>query len=526
MFVENPRAFIVTFLTSVVLFAVATIAFNVIVDPFWRFDLVTRDGLNAQRPQFTTLGRLGKPGVVCRMQPAKVILGTSRAELGLDPRHPAFSATPGTTYNLALAGSGIHEVLVTLRHAKYASPELRQVVVAVDFLMFNAHREATVFGTEVPFFDPDRLLAGPEDSCWRNLAYDFSYLLWAKGLRHSVTTVAQQMTTDLDKQRNFARWINLYDELGYRGDYFADRSFQPGANPVQPFTVSLQGAGQEHAYAERIWRPAPSHRYCLAVPGQTDTIETFRQIVRFGHSNGLDVRFVINPIHARMIFAIYDIGLWPTYEAWKRQLVETIETEAQRAGAPAFPLWDFSGINATTSEDVATEDDQRSLPWFWEPSHYTATVGNMMLDKVLDPVGPARRGPTDFGIRLDASSIDGWTQETRHRLRGYMKSHPEEIRIVRDALAPLMAASAGSNCGHAIDALATGSEALQRGDKAAAEAAFARALAIHDADRRRYAEIGAPFRETGFERALEEARKGEIIRGPSGRFAGLPTKPQ
>ena len=68
--------------------AAGTVAtLNVIVDPFWRFDLVNISGFNAQRPQFSAETRLAKLGVACRLQPSQVVLGTSRVEVGIDPQH-------------------------------------------------------------------------------------------------------------------------------------------------------------------------------------------------------------------------------------------------------------------------------------------------------------------------------------------------------------------------------------------------------------------------------------------------------
>src|SRR5574340_549039 len=98
---------------------------------------------------------MGKAGAVCRIQPQAVIIGTSRAEVGLDPKHPGFGGVP--TYNLALAAMGIGEMDLTLRHAVHASPQLKQAVIALDFLMFNAYREAVVYKTEVLNFDASRL---------------------------------------------------------------------------------------------------------------------------------------------------------------------------------------------------------------------------------------------------------------------------------------------------------------------------------------------------------------------------------
>ena len=152
----NPRAF-----SFLVFLAVPAgnlvLAVNLIVDPYRRFDLVSIEGFNAQRPE-SSISRLGKSGAICRLRPAQVILGTSRVEVGIDPQHPGFADLAGSVYNAALAGSGLHELDLTMRHAVHASPQLKRVLVGLDFLMFNAHREVAAYGTEVRDFDSKRLL--------------------------------------------------------------------------------------------------------------------------------------------------------------------------------------------------------------------------------------------------------------------------------------------------------------------------------------------------------------------------------
>ncbi len=104
-------------------------------------------------------------------------------------RHPGWRKFPGKPYDLALAGSGIKELELTLRHAVYADPHLRHVVLALDFLMFNANREAVVFGTEVLDFDPNALLTSPSDSCLRTFFHNADGLRRPSGIRFDIATV-------------------------------------------------------------------------------------------------------------------------------------------------------------------------------------------------------------------------------------------------------------------------------------------------------------------------------------------------
>jgi tetratricopeptide (TPR) repeat protein len=495
----SVRNFLIGFAAAIFLLGGTVVGLNLVIDPFWRWDLVTIPGVNGQRTQ--PLARLAKAQIMCRDRPTSVIMGTSRAEVGLDPGHPGWRRFPGRTYNLALAGSGLKELELTLRHAVYASPDLRHVVMALDFLMFNAHREAVVFGTEVKDFDPTRLLGSRSDSCWRTLLYDSDKLLGMRGLLFDLAAIRSQMPeTARHDPAKVSNWIALYDQNGFRGNNFES---------VGDLLVKAgRSADQEAYYALKIWRPPPDRRYCFTRPGQPDTMLVFRDIVRFAREAGIDIRFVINPIHARMSVALQEIGLWPQYEDWKRGVVAVLAEDARQNHAEPFPLWDFSGFNSVTMEAISKSADRR---FWWEPSHYRKAAGDLMLDRVLDYKPHLAAVNADFGILLWSANIDAWLSATRMRGRAYRRDQPDETQIVIDGVLPILATAGGTNCGSDIDALREAGAALRRHDTVAAEEGFARAVAIHEADLRRAAELGVPYREVGFAQALRDVRAGKEI---------------
>jgi hypothetical protein len=216
-----------------------------------------------------------------------------------------------------------------------------------------------------------------------------------------------------------------------------------------------------------------------------------------------------------MLVAIRDAGLWPTYEAWKRDITGIVEEEGRRLGRPPLPLWDFSGFNSVTSETIpAYGVTSPQMRYWWEPSHYQSLVGAMMLDRILGHVEFGRDVPGDFGVRLDSATIDGIIDQTRRGALAYAAAHPDEIGIVTEAVDHLMEGQEGADCGEDVQALYDGLKLRSAGDPAAAEAAFERGKAIHEAQRRLYAEIDAPFREAGFYPLLDRVRAGERIYPP------------
>ena len=167
----------------------------------------------------------------------------------MDPTHPALHSASGPTYNLALAGSGLHELDLTLRHAVHASPQLRRVLLGLDFLMFNANREAVVFGTEVFNFDERRLLVSAHDTCWRSFLYDLPMLLGPKALFHSLATVLHQKSEPTAASSpDVMSWIGNYDRNGYRNNFYI---VQKLLVPTRGYR-GLFGIGQERYYVEKL----------------------------------------------------------------------------------------------------------------------------------------------------------------------------------------------------------------------------------------------------------------------------------
>jgi hypothetical protein len=127
------------------------------------------------------------------------------------------------------------------------------------------------------------------------------------------------------------------------------------------------GDAQEFVYADRVWRAPPDKRYCSKRPGQPDTMQVFRGLVDDIYRSGIDVRLYLEPMHARMMLALQDAGLWPQFEDWKRGLVAIMDEEARKLGKAPLPLFDFSGFNSITDDKIPSADDRsHTAKWFWD----------------------------------------------------------------------------------------------------------------------------------------------------------------
>ena len=109
-------------------------ALAVAVDPYDVFGSPRLPGINTVRPLYETHVPVAKPYQVRRIRPEAVILGSSRAEVGLDPRHPGWAGK--SVFNFGLPSASSYEVMLAFLHAQAGAP-LKQAVVGLDFFSYN-----------------------------------------------------------------------------------------------------------------------------------------------------------------------------------------------------------------------------------------------------------------------------------------------------------------------------------------------------------------------------------------------------
>lgn len=159
--------------------------------------------------------------------------------------------------------------------------------------------------------------------------------------------------------------------------------------------------------------------YKFAFTASGKSAETFyRRIFGQAHRQGIDLRVLISPSHARQWAVVSSPGLWATWEDWKRMLVRINEDEAAKAGKHPFPLWGFSGFNSITTERFpALGDTQTKMRGYWESSHYKKETDGLVLDRIFGRATPERPVPADFGVLLDSKKLE---------------THLDGVRVLRD----------------------------------------------------------------------------------------------
>lgn len=129
------RRFTITLAAAVALPTILLAAFVVVVDPYYLFGSPSWPGVNVVRPYYELHVIAAKPYQMRRIEPSVVTLGSSRVEVGLDPRHPGWADR--NVFNFGLPSATSYEVMLAYLHASEIARPLKQVVVGLDFFGFN-----------------------------------------------------------------------------------------------------------------------------------------------------------------------------------------------------------------------------------------------------------------------------------------------------------------------------------------------------------------------------------------------------
>lgn len=377
--------------------------FNFVVDPYGLFPGPEIAGFNEIKADVDKHVRMVKAFQVRQSPPAGLIVGSSRALLGVPTRHPAWPKDAVPVYNLSLYGGYLYEAMRYFEHAAELGT-VRHTLLALDFWMFDRDWVTR------PGFSEDRLLI--KDDGTPNTPDDLELLrtLFAwNTLRSSLRTITRQDRDDVLVQQPDG-------SSGWRSE----------AGWLRTKKSHLQQFGyMERMFGVTAWGSARTTRWDMTDPtDMTSPLQMYRRMVRLAHDKKIDLRVAISPSHARIWEVLYAGGMWQTWEDWKRALVKITLEEAARANASPFPVWDFSGYSSITTETVPR--DGAPMKWYTDGSHFKPGVGAMMLDRIYNP--EMNDAPTDFGVSLNPGNIDQVLATLRAARERYVETHPVDVK--------------------------------------------------------------------------------------------------
>lgn len=397
-------AFLRGFLVTLAGVMAATAWFNWQVDPYRLFSAPDTAGATATKIRPEANVASVKLLNAISTQPDVLILGNSRADVGLDPRNPSLSALGARPYNLAVPGQSIIEQTGALVSLLERSP-VRVVLVGLDFQDFIINARSGAVPDRWDDLDPESL----------RLREQAKALLTTSATRDSILTVR------IPHQR-------------YPRTLRAD-----GFNPMLDYVGVAERSGYSVMFAQRLGETAGMYaraKLGLFPAGQNDSAEfaAFRRLLRAARSHNVRVVLTTYPYHAQYLVLFQELGLWPEFERWKRLLVETIERESMKATVSStVELWDFATFSPYATLPIIREAKDGAGQWYWEAGHFKKELGDVMLNEIFRPAVPAATR-TMIGTALTSSNVDSWCAHQRTAADVFARHNPELVRSVRAAI--------------------------------------------------------------------------------------------
>ena len=378
--IKDYRKFNLLLLTTA-LFPVLSIgAFNVLIDPYGVIYSPAFPGLNWLKPEQDKHNKLFKTIDIIRFKPTTILIGSSRAVMGLDPNHPGL-ADRQNAYNLGIPGMHMRELSQYLRHALDNQPKIKQVVIGLDFFMFNGNVSKNKA-------QPDETLGKTSIPIQSLINVIFSW----ETLESSQITVASNQ-----------KGLNLipYYSKGMRNN---EPKINPHLNePLVPikarFKIDISNYLNNTAFYKN---------YRL----DSSLLQEYKELVELCNQKNIELKIFISPESAAQLEAIRAAGLWSGFEQWKREVSQIT------------PVWDFSSYNSITTEPITNE-----MKYFVDGTHYRKEVGDLILNRILN-YNP-KIVKNDFGILITPKNIESHLDKIRTEREVWSKKHPDVVKWVQ-----------------------------------------------------------------------------------------------
>lgn len=387
---------------------------NMLVDPLDVFRIVRQEGFNRIKSNYTTYSRLAKPAQVERGNYPKLAIGSSRVLMGMPMTGTAWNDDPAQAFNLGLNGANLRVTRDLFEHA-ITTTDVRDVVMTVDFFMFNA------WNATVPYDQPVAHRGETRFERLRRQRDTYMGLLFSPGVTKASFATLRRQRPKYDKQ-------------------LADG----GTNPRHELNQALQDGYEVRfqQFEDRVvrsgWSLCTDNRYDFQA-GDLDAFSFYRDILRLAKQHHIRLKLFISPEHVRMLEMMAAAGFWDEFEQMKHQLVSQLEAEFG-SDSKQVELWDFSGYNAYTAEEIPARIGD-SMQWYFDSSHFTPALGKLLLDSMY--------GSTPvIGRRLGSDNLAAVQQQVRQEQAAWRATHPQQVAQLQQRTEALLAEKAknGLNC--------------------------------------------------------------------------------
>ena len=402
---------------SVVLVAILALAaaMNIVVNPYDRFGWQRVPGLNLLKPAIRNHVALTKAYQVERAHSVTVLLGTSRAYLGIDAASSFWPSTFRPVFNYGIPATNMTQSLLRDLRQAWAVGGLRHAVVILDF---------------PAFFEPDPPLIGGDDE--RRLRFLDN---GAPNDKRNVQRFDDAFFASFTLRALLDSAGTIMAQSG--GERVLDLRAD-GTSTEAEFATAARVEGMNSVFAQkntgRITEIPIFVRALAGWHGPLPNFDIVSEMILFCRERGVTLTLILASFHADEMETFRRAGLWPRVE----QLKEDLASAVARANSDTVTAWDFVEYSPYTTETVPPPGDKvSSTRWFWEQAHFKRALGEVMLRRVFEGK------PADFGAPLTPDTIAARNELVREQQKKFVGWHLACEQ------------TEGDNCGHSIGMAAT-----------------------------------------------------------------------
>lgn len=402
---KSHKRFLLTMGATFLLLCLCAAGVNYLVDPYGLFGSPRVTGFNELKPTASERVRVTKPYMATRAKPRVVIGGNSRPEIGLNPQSPCWKDIDQPVFNTAIPGA---DVFMQVRYVQHAveSGQARRILFGVDFLDFLVDSKMAT-----------------EKADWDRLGRRFDGRLRPGSGTSGLPVSIQQAEDILSGLFSMAALGDSIMTLAAQHDPHSATRRKDGFNPAQDYMPIIRNEGQSVLFmqknAEVRKRLRQDDLGVLDANGrQTLPLLALRHLLQWAKSRDIEVVLFINPYHSDYLVQIETSGKWKVFEEWKRQLTAA-------ADEYAVPLWDFNAFDRYSTETPPSPNDRQGmLEWYWEPAHYRAELGDLMLEAMLGRSCGRDSNLPPFGVRITAVTLQRHLYALRSDMNRFVDENP------------------------------------------------------------------------------------------------------
>jgi hypothetical protein len=429
------QRFILTWLLGLIVILGFVVGVNIIIDPYGIVGSPRIDGLNRYKVAAVDWPRVTKPYLITRTDPATLVMGSSPADVGLDPSSAAWPADRRPVFNMAIDGSSPRAQLSFEQHGLAAThPKLVVICLTLeDSLRFEdpALDDKTPRKEE---FD-DRMKAtrsgapNPDYAHGRFEDYLFA-VASTRAFMDSLRTVAAQSDPSITYQ----------SPQGYLH--------------AAKFNVWAKTEGFHSLVTDKDERYVGIYLRWARV--SYFNIEPLRAMIDAARDRGAQVVVAILPNYADQMEIRRQAGVTDRFDAWKTRVTELVAQANQADDKDKVTLWDFNGFNRYTTETLPPEGNHvDELQWFWEPVHFRPELGSILIERMMG------KGPDDIGVVLTPENLAADIAAFHDAQDKWVAAHPADVARIARMIADSRCSTDPSTCGKDIATATVSTSAVE-----------------------------------------------------------------